>query len=90
MNQANPVCCEQVHLTPIADPTREFVEFPLDPNLAGFDPADRKWVAVARSSQHQPPILNAVDSDWWNHRAALITHGVHVDCLCPHLQKQRQ
>jgi hypothetical protein len=90
LNQANPTCCEQVHLTPIADLAREFAEFPLDPNLAGFDPADRKWVAIARASRHHPPILNAVDSDWWNHRAALMKHGVRIDCLCPHLQRQRR
>lgn len=50
LNQANPSRCEQVHLTPTADEARDFEEFPVEPQLAGFDPADRKWVAVARAS----------------------------------------
>jgi len=30
-----------------------------------------------------PPILNAVDSDWWHHQDALARHGVRVEFLCP-------
>jgi len=63
-NQGNPDRCEQVHLTPSADPVRDFEQFPSDPRLATFDRSDQKWVAVARASRHDPVILNAVDSDW--------------------------
>jgi hypothetical protein len=84
-NQGNPERCEQVHLTAVADPMREFDQFPSDPRLAKFDPADRKWVAVARASRHHPAILNAVDSDWREHAVALAENGVRVECLCPHL-----
>src|SRR5580704_3921062 len=61
--QADENRCERVVLTPryenIAD---DFAEFPDDPELANFDRADRKFVAVALASRREPIILNAVDS----------------------------
>jgi hypothetical protein len=45
------------------DPSN-FEQFPDVPELAGFDPSDRKCVAVAFASQHRPEILNAIDTDW--------------------------
>jgi hypothetical protein len=83
-NQANPRRCEQIHITP-RDATRpdgEFCEFPDDPALGGFDPSDRRFVALAVAHAEHPPILNAVDTDWWPYRAALAGHGVQVDFLC--------
>jgi hypothetical protein len=65
-NRYNNRRCEQVRLTPIADPLREFEEFPDEAALLSFDPSDRKFVAVALASQHSPSVLNAVDSDWWD------------------------
>jgi len=62
---------------------RRFDEFPDEPSLAGFHRKDQKFVAVALASGENPPILNAVDSGWWNHRAALTAAGVSVDFLCP-------
>ncbi|HSU82609.1 MAG TPA: hypothetical protein VLR69_09330, partial [Thermoanaerobaculia bacterium] len=56
-----------------------------DPDLAAFDPSDRKFVAVAVASGEQPEILNASDTDWWHHREALSRHGVEVRFLCPQL-----
>lgn len=61
---------------------RGFVEFPADPELETFDLSDRKFVAVAIASKYSPPIFNAVDSDWWKHRAALNRHGIEIDFLC--------
>jgi hypothetical protein len=58
-------------------------EFPQDPELRTFDPSDRKYVAAALASHNQPEILNAVDPDWWQHRAALARNGVRVRFLCP-------
>jgi hypothetical protein len=89
LNQANPDWCEQIHLTPIADTSRDFEEFPSDPELARFDRSDRKWVAVARASADDPVILNAVDSDWWEYRDRLARHGVRIDFLCSHLMPGR-
>jgi len=75
-NQTNPRRCEQVHITPrdATQPDGEFCEFPADPALDGFDLSDRKFVAVAVAHAEHPPILNAVDTDWWPCCAALAGH----------------
>lgn len=84
-NQANPQRCEQVSIHPrdAARPDDEYDEYPDDANLDGFDPSDRKFVAVAMAHVEHPVILNAVDTDWWFYRVALARHGVLVDFLCP-------
>lgn len=81
----NPSYCLQVEITPHA--VREFQEFPDDPALGGFDRSDRKFVAVARAAglDSPPTILNASDTDWWDHRAALNAHGINITFLCPQL-----
>lgn len=81
-NQANPLRCVHVPITSTAD-GRSFVEFPQDPALASFDPSDHKFVAVALAHPANPPILNATDSDWWHHHAALTTHNLRIEYLCP-------
>jgi hypothetical protein len=83
-NQGNPDHCRQVDITPTGD-ARGFEEFPDDPGLATFDRSDRKFVAVAIASVERPPILNASDTDWWNHRDALSRHGVTIRFLCQEL-----
>jgi len=80
--QWNPQRCDRVHLTPTEGGVN-FAEFPNDPALTGFDRSDRVFVAVARAHPDSPPILNAVDTDWWLFRAALERNGVHVEFLCP-------
>ncbi|HVA46285.1 MAG TPA: hypothetical protein VNH11_07920 [Pirellulales bacterium] len=84
-NQANPGHCVQVEITPREDDPTNFVEFSDDPDLAGFDPADRKWVAVALGCDPIANIDNATDTDWWNDREALVRHGIEVNFLCPKL-----
>ena len=84
-NQANPQSCRIIPITPDID--RGFAEFPADPALATFDPGDRKFVAVAIASGSAPQILNATDTDWWNHLEALQRHGVYVTFLCPELMQ---
>lgn len=84
-NQANPVHCRQVHVTPTADSDRGFEEFPDDPDLHGFHRDDRKFVAVALASTPRPPIMNATDTDWWRYRQALARHGLVITFLCPDL-----
>ncbi len=81
----SPDRCEQVHLTPRGDANNEFEQFPVDPDLRRFDPSDHKFVAVARASAHQPPIVNATDTDWWHYREILERHDVRVEFLCPDL-----
>ena len=84
-NQGNPQRCEQVDITPKPTDPADFEEFPNDPDLAGFDRSDRKFVAVAIASAYAPKVLNASDSDWWIFRSQLAKHGVAVNFLCPNL-----
>jgi hypothetical protein len=86
-NQWNPEYCRQVAVTPVSG-RRGFDEFPEDPELAAFDPNDRKFVAVAIASGEQPQILNASDTDWWEHRQALSRHGVEIRFLCLELMER--
>jgi hypothetical protein len=81
-NHANPGCCDKVVIDPIEEP-RGFEQFPAHPGLAMFDPADRKFVAVAAAHPNRPPIQQAVDSKWWEWREALQQAGVVVEFLCP-------
>lgn len=84
-NQANTNACLKVEITQLDMEGKEFKEFPDDLALAGFDPSDRKFVAVAISSQCQPPILNASDTDWWTYCDALRKHGVEIKFICREL-----
>ncbi|HEX3552011.1 MAG TPA: hypothetical protein VIA62_02145 [Thermoanaerobaculia bacterium] len=88
-NQGHQDHCRQIPITP-ANGSRGFEEFPDDPDLERFDRADRKFVAVALASEERPPILNASDTDWWVHRAALNRHGVEIRFLCPELMKGKR
>ena len=88
-NQAVFEHCEQVDLTPLPGRPNDFAEFPDDPALATFDRSDRKFVAIVRASPSHPVILNAVDSDWRDHRESLQRHGVFVEELCLHCLKKR-
>ena len=81
--QADQERCEQVRLTPHHLDPNEFEVFPDDGDLAGFDRSDRKFVVAALTSRKKPVVLNAVDSDWAHHYAALTRNGVQIDFLCP-------
>lgn len=74
-----------LHVPVTEDPERGFVEFPEDRALAKFDADDRKFVAVAIASKRCPPIVNASDTDWHEHRDALCRNGVCVEFVCPEL-----
>lgn len=82
-NQYNPQRCQRIQITEISE--YNFAEFPKEPNLAGFDLSDRKFVAVAIAHPQKPPILNAVDSDWQDFCDLLAHHGVQVEFICPDL-----
>ena len=81
-NRTNPEQCELVSITPVANLENEFEEFPKDPELENFDPADRKFVAVALAHPEKPPILEAVDKQWWQLRGAFRRNGVTVEFIC--------
>ena len=87
-NRANPRRCEQVHITSsdAHEDQWDYDEFPHTPDLQGFDRSDRKFVAVALAHAEHPPVVNATDSDWWDHQDALVTHDVRVEFLCPDAQ----
>ncbi len=79
-NNANPKCCDLVALEPQAE--RGYESFPEDVQLTKFDPADRKFVAVAAAHDEHPPILQAADSKWLGWDSALKDHNVTVEFLC--------
>jgi len=57
-----------------------YADFPSVPELANFDPNDRKFVAVAL--RQGVPVANAVDSDWLNHRVYLEGQGLKIKFVC--------
>lgn len=73
-----------------------YKEFPTHAELQNFDPDDMKFVAVANAHPQKPPILQAVDSEWWRYKDALKEAGITVNFLCPeyvkgkHQRKQRK
>ena len=74
--------CDLVPITPVDGSENEFEEFPDDPALEGFDPADRKFIAVACAHPEKPPILQAVDSQWLNFHDAFRRNSVTVEFIC--------
>lgn len=82
-NRSNSKRCKQITIHERDGKTDDFVEFPADSALAGFDPSDRKFVAVALASRENPEILNAVDKHWWNYRKQLEKNGLRIKFLCP-------
>jgi hypothetical protein len=60
-----------------------FAEFPADAQLLdAFDPADRKFVAVACAHAEKPPILQSADSRWLGWESRLASHGIRLEVLC--------
>jgi len=82
-NQGNSKHCLRITITPLSGSDTDFREFPRDRKLSGFDPSDRKFVAVALGSGTAPEILNASDTDWWKFRHPLENNGIRVRFLCP-------
>ena len=76
-NHQNNQRCELTNISPLG-----LDEFPKKPDLAQFDPSDKKFVAVSLSHHARPPILQAVDSKWWLFRDALNHNGIMVEFIC--------
>ena len=74
-----PTRVERINL-PIDPQTGEYVDFPSDPALNGFDRSDRKFAAAARRGQS--PVANATDSDWLHFRPALNANGIEIMFVC--------
>lgn len=82
-NEWNPSRVTRVPITPIDDGTRGFAELPAPPRGVRYDPADRKFLAVAAAHPEHPPIVQATDSKWWAWREALAAAGVKIHFVCP-------
>ena len=87
-NLYNTAYCLLVSIT-INSTDDNFAEFPDDPDLAGFDHDDRKFVAVARATNPPARIVNATDTDWWHYREIFARHLVSIDFLCPSLMTDK-
>ena len=74
--------CALVSITLIDSSENEFEEFPDDPALDDFDPADRKFIAVACAHSERPSILQAVDSKWLGFDDAFRENGITVEFIC--------
>jgi len=53
-----------------------YLEFPKHPDLANFDPSDKKFIAVANAHPQKPTIFEATDSKWWGWRKSLKAVGI--------------
>ncbi|WP_089963854.1 hypothetical protein [Salipiger thiooxidans] len=58
----------------------EYRDLPQEIIDAGFDPSDRKFVAVARKTGAK--VYNAVDTDWVEQRAVIEGAGIEIVFLC--------
>lgn len=63
------------------DETSNYLNFPSDPALTGFDEDDKKFIAVAIASNVDPEIVDAADSDWRDFEEALQRH-ITLKFLC--------
>jgi hypothetical protein len=73
----------QVPITPINAEQTDFAEFSSDPALVtAFDPANRKFVAVANAHPEKRPIVESADSKWLGWEADLKRHGIQLEILC--------
>ena len=82
-NQHNQAKCSLISITNLPDQPDNFLQFPNNPALNGFDPSDRKFVAISAACPRHPPICNATDSDWAEFESALTQEGITVEQLCP-------
>ena len=60
----------------------QYGTFPSDKRLSDFDPADRKFIAVANAHPEHPPIVEGTDCKWWGYKEVLAEHGILIDFLC--------
>jgi hypothetical protein len=81
-NKANSQRVHCVSLTESDDD--HFAEFPDQALQPEFDPADRKFAAVANAHAQKPTIWQAADCKWLGWWQRLHVAGVNVEFLCPH------
>lgn len=71
---------EMVRLTVLGD--RQYLEFPQDPDLDGFDLSDRKFIALSNAHPEHPPVIEGSDCLWWGFRDTLASLGIRVIFVC--------
>ena len=85
-NLGNPNICITVPITPLDENETDFEEFPTDNALSDFDQDDRKFIAVAvayeKIHQQKAVLLQAVDSQWYGLREALVKNGLEIEFIC--------
>lgn len=81
-NQAVLERCEKVDIPCRSNDPTDFEHFPDHPRLKGFDPSDKKFVAVARAHPERPSILEAADAKFIGWASALAEEGVAIRFLC--------
>jgi hypothetical protein len=62
------------------DHAGEYIDFPKDAALSGFDRSDRVFAAAA--NKVKVPVANATDSDWLDFRLPLNSNGIAIDFVC--------
>ena len=60
-----------------------YEEFPNDPGLSTFDLDDHVWIATAQAGEPHHTVVNAVDSDYVQHKLEFERNNVTVLELCP-------
>lgn len=75
---SHPDRVERVSLA--LDASGEYADLPRPLIAAGFDPADRKFAALAKRCA--VPVANSTDRHWAQHRAILEANGVSVHFVC--------
>ena len=58
-----------------------YTEFPESPDLDGFDPPDRKFIALSNAHPEHPHVVEGTDSLWWGYKSALEAQGIHIKFL---------
>lgn len=78
-NQYSFHSSQRVAITRAGDSYREYPEHD---DLKHFDPADRKFLAVANAHPNKPTILQALDRKWMEVHRALQASDISVLFLC--------
>lgn len=59
----------------------DYLKFPLEERTEKFDLSDRKFIALARTHEEHPPIIEAADGKWLGFQEVFEEYGVHIEFL---------
>lgn len=66
-----------------------YTDFPKDEELNNFDPADKKFIALANAYSGSSIVYEATDSEWWGYRDAFAKAQIEVCFLCEDYVKDK-